>query len=179
MSVQTTYSVNPAIAFAGQKADNSSFDVDSMISTDTSSIPFGVFVASDSASGAAGDQSAKMPAASGAVLMGVLMHSFDYARTWTDPSGTTHGELDSTGLKAGAHLNVMRRGRIYVTSETAAAVGDPVHVRYSANGGNTQLGAVRNAADAGHTIDMTGKARYVSTCSASGLAVIELDMTNA
>lgn len=172
---QLSYNALIPVAFAGMKADAAIYRdfVESKINADSVSIPFGVFVAQG---GSIGDPGAILPAGSGAVLLGLLVHAFNYARTWTDSNGT-HGELDSVGLVPGAALNVMVKGRMYVTVEEAVAIGDPVFVRYSANGGNTQKGAVRKSDDAGHTINL-GKGRFVSSqATPGGLAIIEIDMT--
>lgn len=171
---QTSYSYTMSAAIAGMLADASPKAVDTGINKDSASVPFGVFVAFKSGQDA-GDQACAMPSGSTDKLKGVVLYSNQYAVDWTDPSGAHHGELDATGLRAGASLNVLRRGRVYMTSESNFAYGDPVFVRYSANGGNTQLGAVRNADDSGHTIDATSKARYVSSGSAGDLAIIEID----
>lgn len=170
---QTSYSQYQGGPFSGMLADNSGHEVETGINMEASaSIPFGRFVAWKT--GAPDDKGAKLPAASTDILKGVVMHAHHYAPVWTDRDSVVHGELDGTGLVPGATLEVLRRGRIYMESETAFAYGDPVFVRYSANGGNTKLGIALNAADAGHTIDLTSKCRYVSSGLAGAVACIEI-----
>lgn len=162
--VQTTYGTTLPVAFAGMRADNADANVDSYLNAEASAeMPFGVFVA---VGGSLGDQGAILPAASTAKLLGVLQHAHGFA------IGTQQG---TTGLKAGVQLPILTRGRIWVVSETAAAPGDPVFVRYAAGAGGTQLGAVRNATVASEMIDHSSKAKYLTTCLAGGLAIISVN----
>jgi hypothetical protein len=69
---------------------------------------------------------------------------------------------------------VLRRGRIYVTAEAAVAKGDPVYVRVVAGVGETR-GRVRATPDSTDCALLRG-ARFVSTTTAEGLAVVELDL---
>lgn len=176
MAVQTSYSTQMANAFAGMKFDlNDDGDVvDAAINTeDSASIPFGVFVASDSSS----DDGAKLMSGSTDDILGVVLFSQNYARTYTAPDGTVIGQLDADGLVPGVAFGVMRKGRVYVKSEAAAAKGDPVWVRYSANSPNLQVGAVTNADDTGHTVQVAGK--YVRSCGAGDIVPIDFDTTVA
>ncbi len=67
----------------------------------------------------------------------------------------------------------MRFGRIYAVCELAVTYGDPVYVRYTANGtGKLQLGAVRNDTDSSHAAALAG-ARFIQTTAAAGIAAIE------
>jgi hypothetical protein len=172
---QLSYLKALPIAYPGLKGDGSMDVVETRVNADTDSIPFGVFVA---AGGSIGDGGAVLPTGSTDKLFGPVVHSHTYARVWTDSDGNDHGELDAVGLTPKALLNVMVKGRIWVMSETTADVGDPVFVRYAAGVGGTQLGAVRNATVSSEMIDLTAKARYLtSVASAPGLALIEVDMT--
>ena len=183
---QLSYTDTPAVAFAGMKADGTEDVVESRISTEaTDAIPFGCFVVSDSVS-AGFDEAAKMPSASsGQNFLGIVLHSHAYALQWTDLQGNVHGDLTSAGLAPKAMLNVLVKGRCWVNCETAAKPGDPVFVRYTTDGGSpalTQKGQCGNASGTGRTIDMSAKARFLSTLSApaagaTGLALIEVDMT--
>lgn len=79
------------------------------------------------------------------------------------------------GYPAGLTINVAKKGQFWVTPEIAVTAGDPVFARVTANGGLTQLGALRNDADGSNAIVMTG-ARFLSTAQAGGFAVLELNL---
>lgn len=164
---QTTVLLTLAAAFAGMMADTCDASRVTGVQTEASAeIPFGVMLAKGT-----GDVDCILPAASGAKLVGVLQHSHSY-----DPG--PHGELGTTGLKPGAVLNVLRRGRIYVLVETNVAAMDRAFVRYAAGAGGTQLGAFRNAAVSSETIDLGGRAQFLTSALAGGVAVLEVDMLN-
>jgi hypothetical protein len=156
----------PAVAFAGMIVDCSPDDIDSFIQAEASAeVPFGAVVAQYSG----GDNQARLPAASNAKLVGIVVHSHNY-----DP----YHDLGTTGVKAGKMISVMRKGRIWVTSETANAPLDRLFVRYATGAGGTQLGAVRNATVVNEMIDATTQGVFRTTCLASGLCVLEVDFTN-
>lgn len=67
----------------------------------------------------------------------------------------------------------VRRGRVYVTSETSYSDGDPVFVRFIAAGAEV-AGQVRNSADANDCVLLQG-ARFWRSGSA-GVAVINLNL---
>ncbi|MGL5719778.1 MAG: structural cement protein Gp24 [Alphaproteobacteria bacterium] len=139
MSVQTSYGQYPAIGVAGQKADSSHWDAWSKVA----SIPlfFGRVVAVDGTSAT----KVKLPNNSADKLVGVAMRSHVY------PSDVPA----SADIETGKSLAVMHFGEIYVKTETAVVVGDPVHVRYATGAGGTDLGSVRNATVASETIAWT------------------------
>lgn len=165
---QTTAKSTMAVAFPGMLADNTNLrDCRSLINVEAGAeVPFGVVVCE-----IAGAQQAELPDEAGDnfELAGVVVHSHSYAPGL---------ELGTVGLKAGAVMSVLNRGRIYVLSETAAAKGDRGHVRIVAGAGGTQLGAIRNAAVGGETIDATKAIRYMETISAPGLVIVEVDFQN-
>lgn len=169
---QTSYLSAQPVAYPGMKGDAVPDTVETRINAESSAeIPFGVFVASG---GSVGDPGCILPAAATLKLvLGVVLHSHAYSKG-------TSGELGTTGLKPKTAMNILVKGRVWVLSETTAAVGDPVFVRYASGAGGTQLGAVRNAAVSSETIDLTSKGRYVTSCTVSSapvLALIEVDMT--
>lgn len=123
-------------------------------------LPAGVFVCRDAA-----DDACKVPAAAGDVTatgFGFVKH--DMAKE------AQQGQTVDFPAKHG--VTVMRRGRMRVLCETAAAFGGQVYVRITANGGNTQLGKVRNDVDGGNATALTG-CRFIRTISAAGLVEIE------
>lgn len=167
---QLTYLSAQPVAYVGMKGDAVPSTVETRINaTASTEIPFGVFVVSG---GSVGDPGAVLPSASTLKLvLGVVLHSHAYSKG-------TLGELGTAGLKPKTAMNILVKGRVWVMSETTAAVGDPVFVRYATGVGGTQLGAVRNATVSSEMIDLTSKGRYVtSVASAPGLALIEIDMT--
>jgi hypothetical protein len=183
IGVQSSYADAPPVAYAGLIADASWVeDAKTLTSAEASaSIPFGVAVAFKPSP--TYDTDATMPANSTDKLAGVMIAQPGYARTFTatEPDGTagTVGELDGTGVKPGAVLAVLRKGRIWVKVEDGCAVGDRPYVRYSANGGNTQLGAFRSTDDSGHAINAQKLGQYLTSCGAGGFAQLEVDFTNA
>lgn len=163
---QTSYSYTMSAAFAGMLADVGDNDIFGAVQAESSlEIPFGVMVCKGS-----GDNDAKLPAASTAKLLGVLVHSHNYEPRL---------DLGTTGVKPGAMLNILNRGRIYVTVEEAVTKEDRAYVRYAAGAGGTQLGAFRKSAVTDETIDVTKKCKFVTSASSGGLAVVEVDMLNA
>ena len=174
MSVRTAYSLKQGVAYAGMPYDLNDKDTESAINTEASaSIPFGVFVLQDSAN----DDGAKLMSGSTDVPLGCVIKSDNYAAAWTDSQGTVHGELGSGGLAPGAQMGIAYRGRIYVVSETDAVKGDPLWIRYSASGPNTQPGSVGNATGTGRTIHISGK--YLATCTAGSVVAIDFDCVSA
>src|ERR1700690_4060052 len=111
MSVQTSVSTGPAVAFAGMLADDAENDIISLLNQEASaSMPFGIVV-SLKTSTPASDKSAVLPTSSEEKLGGIVVHRHNYERTFTLPDGTVAGELDSVGLVPGTLMSVLRRGR--------------------------------------------------------------------
>lgn len=162
--VQTSYALVLNEMIEGQIADNSLRDYLSAVNAEASAaIPFGSWVAFG---GSLGDQGIILPAASTAKIAGVHFHTHSFAIS-------TQLVLGS-GIKIGSQLSVLTDGHVVVRSETNAAPGDPVFVRYAAGAGGTRLGATRNATVSSEMIDLTGKAKYLTTVTAGNLAVISL-----
>jgi hypothetical protein len=179
MSVQTSYSKNPSVAFPGVLYDVGPHDIITGVNRDVISMPFGTVVAAKTSSPTS-DFDAILPASSGAYPMGIVVHSHDYARVFTDAQGNVVGELDSVGLKPGAILQVLRKGRIWVLTEDGSVLAfqSRLYTRYSANGGATQLGACRGSDDSGHAIDLTKLGQFItSQATVGGLVVVEVDFT--
>jgi hypothetical protein len=165
MAVQSTYSQNITAAFAGMLADNGAYDAIAMVNTEASaSIAFGRAVMFGSATDAL---SAELPVAETAVIAGILMHSHAYSQT----------DLDATGVIVGATMNVLRKGRIWVTVEDAVVPGDRLWVRGVAGGDPEFLGGLLPADDSTDTVDCTGQGQFLTAADAGGLAVLEVDFT--
>ena len=101
------------------------------------------------------------------ILKGVVIANGPFARDY---------ELGDFGLKPKVAFDVLTRGPIRVFAEGAMVVGNAVHVRATANAGNTVIGAFRATKDAAHTIDISHFARVVRNGDATTPPIIELDM---
>jgi len=75
---------------------------------------------------------------------------------------------------AGTVVNLVRQGRVSVLSEDAVTEGGPVYVRMTAGDGES-VGAFRGTPDSTNCALLQG-ARWASTTSAAGLAVLELNL---
>lgn len=162
---QTTYLARMPVAFAGMKADSGEDDCVTRANAEASAeIPFGVAVCRQTTS----DTKVILPAASGDIanLAGVVVHSHEYA---------PNVEIGTTGVKPKVPMAVMQRGRIWVTVEEAVAVGDRAFVRFATGAGGSQKGAFRKSADTATAAECKGMV-YRSAASASGLAILEIDM---
>lgn len=167
---QTSVSVSPDIGVPGQIPDLAGVD-DAMTLSATSreasaSIPFGVMVKKGT-----GDEDALLMTSAADVLLGVTAFAHDFAiPTELDPA---------TGLRPGSTFSRVFWGPVLVRVEDAVTPASEVHVRISANGLNTQAGSFRGTADAGHTIDATPFARYLSSAGAAGVAILFLSLPNS
>lgn len=180
MSVQTTYTTAPAAAYKGMLADDTENDIMTMINAESSlSMPFGNVV-SFKTSSPTSDRDAVLPVSGEQKLAGIVVHSHDYARTFTLPDGTTAGELDSVGLIPGTVMAVLWRGTIWVQPETAVVPGDRLYVRMDADTNENAfeyLGNVDNGTDESDMIDATQVGVFVSGCAALGFAKLRVDFS--
>jgi hypothetical protein len=124
-------------------------------------IPFGVLVVKGSA-----DDGAKLPDATD-VPVGITVQHHGFAQD--------SGDLGETGMTPDTMMTVLTHGQCYVEVEDAVVAGGAVRVRSSGAG---QKGAFRSAADVLTGAVLTG-ARWMSSADAGGLAIIEIDMTQA
>lgn len=105
---------------------------------------------------------------------GLTLHSHAYARSVDGTTAT--GDLISTGVLPDGKLNVLRKGRAYVTVEQDVAVGDTtLRARHTAGAGGTIIGAIRKDAVANETISLGRVAQVVVAASAGGVAVISFN----
>jgi hypothetical protein len=91
-------------------------------------------------------------------------------------AGIVPFDVSRTGLTYAANeaAPVVRKGRVWVSSETAAYQGREVYVRMVAGGGES-LGAIRATPDANDCALLRG-ARFASTNSAAGFVLVELNL---
>lgn len=160
---QAAYSAAPGIGFAGQIADSTSVrEIITRANGEASAgMPFGVVVGFGST-----DSKAILLADANTKIAGIVVRSHVY-----DPNFDLNSSRDP---KPGAVLNIGRKGHFYVTVEEAVVPGDPVFVRHTANGGNTQKGAFRKSSDSSNAVAITG--RYLSTAGAGEIALVSLNL---
>lgn len=177
MAVQTTYSDAPSAAYPGMLAGNEHTIVAMKQAEASAEIPFGYGVVYDPSSPES-DQSATLPAAETNKVWGIVVHSHNYQRTYTLADGTTAGDLGTSGLRPGVMMNVLRKGRIWVTAEDACVPGDRLWVRCTVGGAGEVVGGLTNADESTETIDCTAQGVWCTTAAAGGLAILEVDFTN-
>lgn len=157
MSVQTTFTQDPAIGAPGLIYDGGSFhDIVSLIAQED--IPFGTFVRISG-------QYCELPDATGEVT--------------GNPGGVAVADAShstTSGYKAGDIVAVMKTGRIWVATEQAIAAGAAPFVRFGSGAGGTQKGAWRNDADTATAVQPTNVHMFRGVAGA-GLAVVELGKT--
>lgn len=131
--MQTSYSNDPAIGFAGMRADDRPTEHISRLNGEASAnLPFGVMVKQG-----ASEAKCLLPAASTDKLLGLVVSDFS---------------IDSAGLASNgavipkAMASVARKGAFYVLPEQDVAEGDDVYVRYTAGSGALTVGRLRKDA---------------------------------
>jgi hypothetical protein len=152
---QTSYSRSYSGRVAGQLSDSGDHRIESFLNDEGSAIPAGIGVALKSAGKAEEIDSAADN------MLGISVFSF--ARNPNDLTGTD-------AIQNGDTFNVLVEGACFVAVEETVAVGDPVYVRVTSDGGsNTQLGKFRNDSDSGRCKLVKG-ARWLSAGSTSSPA---------
>lgn len=112
----------------------------------TAEIPTGVVVVQNKAAGYANaPQAVKLPTAATDTVMGIRMFMHHAPE-----------ELGETGIKPKRTFPILQSGEILVVFETAMTKGQRVFFRITANGANTQLGALRGDADGGNAVELKG-----------------------
>ena len=137
-------------------------------------IPFGHALLQNG-SGTA-DASAKLPAGASATdIVGIALDSNTFEVN--ADSKTSDGRV---GYPDKETVNVMSKGVVYVYSAHAIAMGDPVRLFHtdsasaSSNGG--YKGRFGKTAEAGKTFEVTAGARWLSSCAATEIALLEIDL---
>jgi len=170
MGVQSSYSRTMTAAYAGMLADDGEHDIIPMLNSEASaSIPFGVGVKKGT-----GDSDALLPSAETDEIVGFTVHGHNYT------IGTTTSDLDSNGdMRPGCVMNVLRKGRIWVTARKGAVVAfaSRLWVRAVAGGGE-YLGAAEDADDGTDTIDCTKQGQFITSGAADALVVLEVNFLN-
>ena len=168
---QTSYGATMAIGIEGQLADDGPHDVLACYNDESSaSIAFGRAVKYGATS--TDNFGVILPAAETDKIIGITVHTHEYSK------GFTGASLDATGVVAGFPLSVLRKGRILVVAEDAVTRGDRLWVRAVGSTPPEYLGGLNNADDGTDMIDCTKQGVWLTTASAGGLAVLEVDFTN-
>ncbi len=165
--MQLDYSQNPAVAYAGMMADTGYKHVISCVNPNVV-IPFGRLVSRD-----ASDAKVKLPTSAAEVTNSRGIAIQDFA------SEQINDGLDA-GYKLKSSVSVMRQGRAWVKVEEAVVQGDQVYARWAdGTSGNVAKGAFRKSVDqvaAADTATIVPSAKYVTSASAGGFAIIEINM---
>lgn len=88
-----------------------------------------------------------------------------------DLGGVSTAIAGTEGYPVGSSMNVLTKGCVWVESETAVTVNQPVYVRMVA-AATEQLGAFRSTVD-GSDLQLVPNARWIRGTNAAGLAVVE------
>jgi hypothetical protein len=162
--MQTTYSNVPGAAFAGMLGDSKPADILSRALGGSVNVGFGLMLEYG-----ATPTTEAAPLADGATLgdlVGVTVH-----RHTQDRASLT----GTHGITPNSTMDLLRKGRVWVVVEEAVTPGDAVFVRHTAAGLEVK-GAFRNDADGGDAVDISTKARWESTTTGAGIALLDLNL---
>lgn len=160
---QTSYSTEMTTAVDGMPGDAAGApQVIDSYNNPVDEIKFGVAVQQVSGD----DDGIELPDSSGAKIRGIAV------RDLTEENGSA--AADNT-YPADSRVAVMKKGRIWVPVEEAVSPSSDVYTRYTAGGGNTQLGAFRTDADSSKALQIT-QARFLTSTSGAGRALLEINL---
>lgn len=162
-------------AIAGMIADNRSVDLLSAFSGEASAkILFGMGLIN-----AGTERVFKLPSGSGDIFAGIVV--WDLAHQ-PDTGGYDLVSGASGGILPKGGFELMREGRIWVVVDGSISsitpYSDRGHLRYSTNGAGTIVGSFLNAADSGHTIDLTKAIQFVSPLITAADGVTKIAMVD-
>lgn len=167
--MNTSYAEQDA-AFAGMLADTGRLtDRAPYVQGEaTAEIGFGYGVAEGTAAPQAGGlNGAILPVDANSVFAGVLQHAYDYdSRT----------ELGTTGIKPGAALNVLKKGRVWVYTEGTIAKGATLFWRHTVgtDADLNRVGRFRADLDTNKAIEVPVVA--VDGRTGAGIILVEVDV---
>lgn len=168
MAVQTTYGTAMTKAIEGALADMGDHDVGPSFNQEASAqIAFGRAVKFGTT-----DNGCLLPTAASSKIKGITLHTDTYSRDFLTAS------LGTTGVKVGYVMSLLRKGRVWAICQNGCVPGDRLFVRAVA-GTFTVIGGLENAADSTNTVDCQKQGVWRSTAGAGGLAILEVDFTNA
>lgn len=156
--MQTAYKTEMEIALEGQIANIGPRSIIHRAAEEE--IPFGRAVIP----GTNPDKQCLLPSAAADLILGVSTHT--HAREITEP---TKNDM----------INIMRQGSVYVRPEDAVEPGDPVFVRFAANGEGKTPGQFRtddDKVDDAATAVQLASARWGSSAEAGQLALLEINL---
>lgn len=160
---QTSYSVYMASAFVGGHAK-----LDTVITGRNNSgaeLPYGRAVVHDTGAGTS-DTAVKLPSLAGDVIRGVALYEHAH-------------EIQTTGIPDDGMVSIASRGQVWMETEQAVTPSSPVFVRYNAAGAtgtNPAVGKVRLDADTAKAVDMSSRARFLTSAAAGGLVLVEWNL---
>lgn len=164
MTVQTSYSLSPGAAYAGlvDRADL----VEAKLQGEASAeIALGYAVKLH----ATERNLVVLPTTETDKIYGIVCRTHIYSPTV---------DIGTTGVKPGASLNIIRRGRVWVTAEDAVTYQGRGWVRCTTGGDAAEIVGGITAADEGtETIDCTGQIEFQADAAAGALVPIEVDFT--
>lgn len=132
-------------------------------------VPFGVLVVEDMTG--LSDERAHLPQATGDIttvgkVAGISVHNHGVEQN--------KGGINNLGYEPQSAMNLLKKGRIYVTVEDAVVKGGLPFVRFVA-GATEQLGSFRSDADTSDAVALPN-ASYVTSAGAGELAVVEVNI---
>ena len=163
---QTSYSIDQAAAFEGQVYDLAFADIISGVLEGADAAP-GLFVTKGAAEKGITLPDATLEISNSLVARGFLIRTYSETEVQRDTTILTY--------KANQVLNVLLRGRIWVTCEDAFTETDSVFIRHAARQSRTQLGALRADNDNDTATELKG-ARFLNSGSARTLALLDVDL---
>lgn len=166
--MQTSYSINQAAGRVGLIADNSYVkDVYSYINA-AGEVKIGCVATRGASESEIVHPDAAAEITDEKLVRGIILGSHEME--------SQSGSADP-GYVVKSVVPVMRKGRVWVKAEDTITEGtSTVNARLAANGGNTQLGALRGAADSSFTAVLPKSKWKTSTTGAGQLAVLEIDL---
>tara|TARA_B100000405_G_C16717881_1_gene421552 strand:+ start:8447 stop:9037 length:591 start_codon:yes stop_codon:yes gene_type:complete len=122
------------------------------------------------------DASAKLLAGASATgIVGIALDSNTFEVN--ADSKTSDGRV---GYPAKETVNVLSKGVLYVYSAHVIAVGDAVRIYHTDSASASSTGGYKGrfgkTAEAGKTFEATAGARWLSSCAAGGIALLEIDI---
>lgn len=159
---QTTFGTERGVSFAGMLADDGDIDTISRAVGGAVNVGFGLMMGFGATP--AEECAPLADGAAIAAMCGVTVHKHTQNRALLD--GTE-------GLMPDDQADILRRGRVWVVTEQAVTPGDPVFVRHTAAGAEVK-GAFRKDTDGGDAVDISTRARWESTTTGAGIAILDL-----
>lgn len=167
--MQLDYSINQVAGKVGAKADISKIDDVRAFLNVAAEAKFGCVATKGAAEGLIIHPDTAAKITDEKLVHGVVLGAQDI-ESKRDAGATP-------GYPTGSMVPCMRKGRVWILAEDTITEGtSTVNARFAASGGNTQLGALRGAADSSFTAVLP-KSKWVTSTTGNGqLAILELDL---